>query len=511
MAGRRRRAEAHDPVSRSPEAAPIAVWDRLAGRRLLRTIGSGEHSTVYVASADGQVVVKAYNGDVHRESIVNEVSCLAAIASPHVVAMLDLSLAPGQPPCLVLERLSDITLAEWLRASEVLEPGEMVTAAVSVVRAVGAVHAAGWTHNDISASNIRFDASGCPVLLGFSRARRETAERIAGDWDRCSAIVTAIIERVEPIHTAAIERAVASLTRLRGAGHEGTTVEEVEAALFAIGPPAPLQTRAAASGAQRTAPPTRRTAIGRVLGREPSAVPRFGRSTGAVRGTDSGPMDSVGPSERGRTRLPQRTGLVRAVTALGAVMERGVTSTARDWLHRVTAGRRRPVIVAVAVAIVVTVGAVLLLPGAHSVRAETPEPTTVASSAPATPSAASSESANEGSPRSTPEATPPSEEDPVQAAHRLLGIRHDCIERGEAECLTEADQADGPLLAADRALIAAHSPGSATPALSQLSIAETVGDAVVISVAPAGETTKPASVLVIRTDAGWRLRALFEN
>ena len=91
-----------------PDAVrPAVVWDELGGYRLLRVIGRGDHSDVYLGADEGeQVVVKAYHEDVDRQRIGNEVGVLASIRSPHVVRLIDTSLTPGRPPCLVLERLS---------------------------------------------------------------------------------------------------------------------------------------------------------------------------------------------------------------------------------------------------------------------------------------------------------------------------------------------------------------------------------------------------------------------
>jgi hypothetical protein len=101
--------------------------------------------------------------------------------------------------------------------------------------------------------------------------------------------------------------------------------------------------------------------------------------------------------------------------------------------------------------------------------------------------------------------------DPVHAAHGLLERRRDCLAHRNPECLAAVDQPGSPLLAADIELAAAGASLATAPALSRLSLSEALGDAAIVAIAPSDETTKPASVLVIRTEAGWRLRALFEN
>ena len=99
---------------------------------MLRTIGRGGTGITYLATADGtHVVVKVFENGTPAERITNEVTALAAIDSPHVVGVVDVSAEPEGPLSLVHERLSIQTLADWLRKRGIHDTGEVITAAVS--------------------------------------------------------------------------------------------------------------------------------------------------------------------------------------------------------------------------------------------------------------------------------------------------------------------------------------------------------------------------------------------
>ena len=210
-------------------------------------------------------------------------------------------------------------------------------------------------------------------------------------------------------------------------------------------------------------------------------------------------------------------------------MEHGVGAQVAQRVRGLVSGRRRAVAVGIAAAAVLTVVALMATPSAPAGHAE--------ATAPATPTITrESGDARPTGPITSPPSTPAPRgsatsgaEDPVSAAFRLLKARSECLADRDAACLTAVEQAGSPLLTADGALIVAGGKLAPAPDSSRLSLAETIGDAALIAVAPetnttdgattgdAGansrspETTKPASVLLIKTEAGWRLRALYES
>jgi tRNA A-37 threonylcarbamoyl transferase component Bud32 len=480
------------------DAAAVPVWNALGGYRLLRTIGRGSDGVAYLATGDGaQVVVKAYDDGVDRDRIANEIGALCAVDSPHVVAVIDVSMTQREPVALVLERLSSRTLADWLRERTVLDTGEVVTAAVSVVRAVRAVHECGFVHGRVSGARIRFDDAGCPVLLGFGGARAATHAGLADDWERCVAIVESIVARAETIEPDEASQVLAVVRRLREPVESGeaAVADAVESALFGLGPPAPLL-MAGERHAAPVDPPSTALAL----------EPMFA-------GTETGETTTAQGSSG--TSHHRRDGLLAGFTAVAAgAMEHGVGAVIAGRVRGVVSGRRRTVVVGVSIAAGLTMVALLTMPSAPAGHAEGPSPSTTPRAAAERDAGGRSTSTTAGTaiPATVRPATTatPDPEDPVHAAFRLLRDRRSCLEHGDGGCLVAIDQADSPLFAADSALLSARRGTTVSPELSQLSLTETVGDAVVISIA-ASETTKPASVLVIKTEAGWRLRALFEN
>lgn len=495
------------PLRAAPEGDETPVWSELGGYRLLRSIGTGEHAWVHLARGDdGPVVVKAYP-ERASDCAAALVECLCAVSSPHVVRVLDVAVAERRPVCVILERLEGALLSEWLRLRDDIDAGEAVTVCVGLVRAVSAVHEAGWSHGSLSAARVRFDAAGCPVLLGFGRARRATAAGLTEDWAAVSTIAQRVLGAVVlgGVERGSLERVTAAFARLEasgdptaGIGAELKAVAALEEALFALGPVAPI----APAGERADSPDDRAHHVHRArpverneLGEDP------GRSVAhaAVRG-----------------RRPTSSALG---AALVTAMEHGVASRAGERIRVFARARRRPILIAVSAAAAITCALLVVVPDHPSGRAETARPPTtpVGTSAPwtaATGTPRASAAPTSTSARSTPApiAGAAVDEGAVRAASRLLAERSRCIARDALQCLSGVDQLDSPIASADSVLITGGGDAPAVPAASRLSLVETLGDAAVVAIAPESlQTTKPASLLLVRTEAGWRLRALFEN
>lgn len=484
---------AHDRERSAPGGAgtaPPEVWDRLAGYRLLRTLGDGERSVTYLASGDdGQVVVKAYRESVESNRIRDEATCLAAIDSPHVVRLLDVSATSGRPTCLVLERLGGPSLADWLARNAGIETGEAVTIAVSVARAARAVHLAGWAHGRIAATRIRFDESGRPTLLGFGGAAAATPVANEGDWAACCTIIDTVLHRVREPDPDAVDHVTEAARRLTTAAaqsDEVTALAELEDALFALGPPGPVSMRMDAA-------PTA-TSLPLRLAPGPTADDRTRRETVPV------PVPLTTPRSS-----PIALRLFRALASLS---ETGVTTALRSRLRAITARHTRAVAVGIGVAVAVTLAVLLTMPrtpAGHAEPTEVPRGGQVAAR-PTAPHARASMPA-----ATSPTTTLSGSGNPVDATFALLRARHECLQRRSVSCLTDIDQPGSPISAADAAAVEAGRSPADVPESSRLSLTESLGDAAVISVAPSTRTTKPASILVIRTEAGWRLRSVFEG
>jgi tRNA A-37 threonylcarbamoyl transferase component Bud32 len=462
---------------------PPAVFSDLGGHRPLRVLGRGSRCTVSLA-ASGDVVLKTFASDASADSIAAEAACLSAVRSPHVVELRDVTAGIGRPTCLVLERVDGPLLDEVLRRRGLLDTGEIVTLAVSLLRGVVAVHDAGWTHGALSTSRVRLDASGRPVLLGFGHAAPAEPVSLREERRRAADLLDTLLDHAESEldHLDGASRCDAVRSTLKGyadARDPAADAHAVERALFALGPAAPVLTTSATDEGG---------------GHRRDEAVRMARSTGEDDALRTG-------SGRGR-RAPRRAGRLSRLVL--DALERGPSALVREAVRRLPL-RRRPLLVAAAIAVAVTGTALVLVPtdpGAERADAATTgRPTGTATAAP-TPTVA---------PTPSPVPTVAAVDDPVHAAVELLVRRRSCLLTGQASCLEAVEEPGGPLHRADVAALAAGEHGTRPPDPERLSLSESLGDVAIVAVAPNGSETEPASLLVVRSEAGWRLRDYYED
>ncbi len=90
----------------------------------------------------------------------------------------------------------------------------------------------------------------------------------------------------------------------------------------------------------------------------------------------------------------------------------------------------------------------------------------------------------------------------------LLRLRAACLRALDAECIAGVDEADSPALDGDRDAVAQPRLLSALPVdLAPGAVVNRLGGAVLFAARDEGHD-RPASVLVARTEAGWRLRSI---
>jgi hypothetical protein len=102
-------------------------------------------------------------------------------------------------------------------------------------------------------------------------------------------------------------------------------------------------------------------------------------------------------------------------------------------------------------------------------------------------------------------------DDPVAAAAALLEIRATCLAAADVECLRAVEQPGSSIEARDRAAIdSGLAIGESDADLDAITLVADLGDAVVLSVPSVGGEREPASLLLMRSEAGWRLREWFD-
>lgn len=102
---------------------------------------------------------------------------------------------------------------------------------------------------------------------------------------------------------------------------------------------------------------------------------------------------------------------------------------------------------------------------------------------------------------------PGSEDDPAEAVVALLERRDECFRELSVICLDGVDQIGSAALAADRSALLDMRGGmeNTTPPrpVGRARVVERLGDSALVEV---GDETAPASLLVMRSEAGWRIR-----
>ena len=503
----------------------------LAGFRLVRRIGTGSRSTVYLGQARGQtptVALKVFRLDADGAAPDRQVRAMLALPPAMLAPLRDVATAPDGRLCLVMDRLAGAPLDRLLAERGRIGAGEVVTITATITATLQALHDAGFSHPMIGVDCVRFDGGGRPVLLGLGALEELPAggagvSRRRDDLVRLAGWIRSVVEYLDPNTT---EAATA-----------GSVLAEFEAA--ATVRPFPADLTAVESALFAWAPAA--AVCGAVPGvAEPHPGAPAGPTTGAITGPGAPPVRLTRPARPVGPEAvldPPRRAPRDAVWATVGVRVAGWGDALRVRVARLGAARLRarrlggrPVLVGVGLAGVLSVAGLAMLsltdsPAATGESTERPVPTAAAD-------VAESAAVPEGAPAGTAVleetlAATLAGDDPAAAALALLALRERCLAAASVLCLDGADQAGSVAMAADSSAVrqtngadgaAADEPAD-LPEKSGLedsrftaTIQERRGNAALIALTPAAGTaqTQPASALVIRGEAGWRLRELFD-
>ena len=151
-------------------ALPSAQGEILDGRyQLGRIIGRGQFGVVYQAHrlADGMALaIKLLRRDLDtsQETVERfhlEVETLRRIQHPHAVTVLELGIAQGGHPFLVMELLEGRSLAEELQETAPLAPVRCGEILPPICAVLAEVHDKGIVHRDIKPQNIFLHREPC--------------------------------------------------------------------------------------------------------------------------------------------------------------------------------------------------------------------------------------------------------------------------------------------------------------------------------------------------------------
>ena len=503
----------------APEPPSTVTPERsLAGYRLLRRIANGDRADVYLATVDRPdpaggdaaplVAVRVYASSTTGETIATEIEAMTADTSGALPGLYDVATLDDGRCCLAVERLPGPTLAGML-IGRTLDPGEAVTILAPVVVAVAELAESGFVHTRLSAGDVIIDATGRPRIIGLGALHRLPAHTQPGDrtdlvrigHEVLADLIEEVVRSVRPsgIFDGALEIIRAALATRPFLPCE----REVERALFDAATPTPIT-----SGAVR---------------RRPAALPS--RITAPGIDSDETPADDA-PPRRPRgvlstlAQIAQLPVPVPSAARIAAVADRDHAATLVGRFRTRVSSRRRVLVFGGLLGGAALVLMLTLVPPAPAGRDSAAEPrgtsaqadTTVSSEAP---------TATEHPPRVDSESPAPQsgdathpDLDAVGAAAQLLELRASCLATLDHACLAQVAQPDSAIERADLDLLAQARSGEQMPvdafALDSITVTAEMGSAVLVSVPYVDEQREPASLLVMRGEAGWRLREIFD-
>jgi hypothetical protein len=501
-----------------------AVGDQtlIAGYRVVGEIGVGTRAHLAVgrpatAQGDGDTVaLKTFHSDVTEASIAAEAHVLGRVESEHVVKLVDMFAAHGSLCTFVLEHLPGGNITDFLGRRSTIHAGEAVTLLTSIARAIDDLHHSGFAHGRISPRSVVLDQAGRPVLVGLghavdARLPLVNQDSFLEDYRQFRSMSETTLAKVE---SEGREGALEELRSWISAADPGNIgpgfATELEGALFTLAQPTPLRATPGSRLSLRAAAP-------------PSPAIESTR--------EERPDQGVRRSERA---LDVRGGLSSLLTIVHNSVDVRPGKRVRSRLSRLSVARRRQLIFGGALAALLTVVTLSTLTSGPSDSEQTnrADRSLSATESPgATPSSTQTSAATQAADRGP--------EDPVEATSRLLTIRARCLADRSVSCLDLCNQAGSPLLEADQSTIAASiarkssgDPASSTHSVSEpdgdystysVALADRAGNSALVSLAPpsvaaassdsaeSAAKAKPASALIIKGEAGWLLREIFES
>jgi serine/threonine-protein kinase len=144
-------------------SGPSYTGKTLGGRYAVgELLGEGGWGAVYAAVQSDlgrNVALKILHVDVALASdavsrFQREARAAAALGHPNIVQVTDFQANPGEPPFLVMERLTGATLGTLLRQQKTLPMRRVASIAFQMLSALGVAHGAGIVHRDVKPDNV---------------------------------------------------------------------------------------------------------------------------------------------------------------------------------------------------------------------------------------------------------------------------------------------------------------------------------------------------------------------
>jgi tRNA A-37 threonylcarbamoyl transferase component Bud32 len=160
---------------------------QIAGYRLLRVLGHGGMSTVYLGeqvSLDREVAVKvmlpeALADEVSRRRFENEARTIARLEHPHIVGIYEVGRTKAGLPWYAMPYLARGHLGQRTFVDDAEHGYPRVRGILhALLAALDYAHARGVVHRDVKAENVLFDEAERPLLADFGIALRRFGPRV---------------------------------------------------------------------------------------------------------------------------------------------------------------------------------------------------------------------------------------------------------------------------------------------------------------------------------------------
>ena len=467
--------------------------ESLGGYRLVRKLGEGSRAAVYLAhphrdAADAKpAAIKIFHAGANEESVTREAEALSRSAGQHVAQLLDVTRGPDGVPALILSRCANGSVGRLVRERPDLRPGEAITTLAPLVAAVGSLHDAGVTHGAIRPDAVLFDQAGTPTLAcfgsaalttaGMSAAGREGDAGLQADLLALRQLAVVVLELVHDDATAdAVQWLHASLPSEQG------WLEALSQRLFDLGPPLAVDLRP-----ERAA--------------SPSSLPsRLGRAEPLTESArEPGVLAALNMPDFVVRLLPDTATLWQLRTRFTRIF---ASVRARFWVMSAIAG-----VLLLLAAVLVPQG----VSGASGMNDGAAVPASAADpdATDLTPGSGGGDAESAGESVDADDAI--AADEPLAAALALLKRRDLCIRDLSVLCLDGVDQPNSAAAVSDQSLIASIRAGAELPDVwvvqpAGLVVVERLGNSAIVSLGSTADST-PASLLLMKSEAGWRIRS----